>query len=137
MARIRLGARPKTLAHTVTAPLPDGTDGKVAITYTYRTRKEFAALLDEVFGSGSAGAESGAEQGAAADVAAGQATIAEAMQRGLEANADYISRIAEGWDLGVPFDRPHIEQLCDELPGVALAIMADYKRLINEGRAGN
>lgn len=125
MARIRLGATPETIRHTVTAPLPDGTQGEIAVTYRYRTRKQFAELLDRTFGAGAAPGEAGPD------------SLVAATQLGIEANAGYILDIATGWDMDAPFDRQHVERLCDELPGVALAIMTAYRQAITEGRLGN
>ena len=46
MAKIRLGARPKTFAHTVTVPMPEGGSASVQMQYRYRTRSEFGAFVD-------------------------------------------------------------------------------------------
>lgn len=123
MAKIKLGAPPASIEHKVTAPLPDGTEGEIVITYKYRTRKQFAELLDQTFGAGAKTAE--------------PQNVAQATEAGLAANAEYIMAIASGWDLPEPFDLAHVEQLCDELPGVALAIMSAYRQAITEGRVGN
>lgn len=124
MAKIKLGAPPANIEHRVTASLPDGTEGEIGIVYKYRTRKQFAELLDKTFGAG-------------ASQQAEPKNVAEATAAGLAANAEYIMQIATGWDLPEPFDRPHVEQLCDELPGVALAIMSAYRQAVTEGRLGN
>lgn len=122
MGKITLGQRPKTITRVVKATLPDGSEGAVTINYTYRTRTEFGALIDEVFGGGK-------EQ--TAD------TMAALSRQSVEANADYIMRIVEGWNLDDEFARPAVVQLCDEMPGVALAIMSQYREAVSEGRLGN
>jgi Phage tail assembly chaperone len=126
MAKVVLGKRPKTIDRTLTAKLPDGSTGEVPVSYRYRTRKEFAELIDATFG-----AAAGADGDAAPD------TVAAGTERSLEANADYIAQIVDGWGLDAPFTRESILQLCDELPGVALAIMAGYREAVVEGRLGN
>jgi hypothetical protein len=63
--------------------------------------------------------------------------IEDLTRRGIESNAEYLQQIATGWSLEYPFDHQHLVQLCDELPGVALAIMNAYREAITEGRAGN
>jgi len=137
MGKVILGKRPKTIERTVATALPDGTTGEVKVQYRYRTRSEFAALIDATFGA-AIQAQPGADQpGAEADQAAAPPTVAAGTERSLAANAEYILQIATGWDLDAPFDREHVMQLCDELPGVALAIMSDYRAAIVEGRLGN
>lgn len=132
MGNIVLGKRPKTIEHTVTAPLPDGTQGEVRMTYRYRTLTEFAALVDARFSPPAPAAE-----GAAPAAPAAPMTMAEATAQGLKANADYILDIATGWDMDAPFGPETVAQLCDELPAVALAVMAGYRQAITEGRTGN
>ena len=58
-----------------------------------------------------------------------QATVA--------ATAGYIMEIVDGWNLDEPFDLEAVTQLCDELPGMAAAIVDDYRAAVLEGRRGN
>jgi hypothetical protein len=132
MAKITLGKRPVSFFRTVSEKLVDGTDGEIGITYRYRTRKEFAALLDEFFGAQTAPADEAPADQPEAEAPAPvpvPKTIADVTQDNLEANVDYILKIAIGWDLPDDF--------CDEQPALALKIMTDYRRAINEGRLGN
>ena len=145
MGNIVLGKRPQAIEHTVTAPLPDGTQGEVRMTYRYRTLTEFAALVDGRF-SPPAPTPAPAADGQTPATPAAPATppapakpmtMAEATAQGLQANAAYILDIATGWNLAAPFGPDTVAQLCDELPGVALAIMSGYRQAITEGRSGN
>lgn len=131
MVKIRLGARPKTFAHTVTVPMPEGGSASVQMQYRYRTRSEFGAFVDSLVRS--AGAPAPASQGDA-DV---QFSLRQALQATRDTNADYILQIADGWNLDEPFDRPSVVQLCDELPGAAFAIIDAYRGALTEGRLGN
>lgn len=124
MAKIRLGQRPEAFKKKVTFPLLDGTTGEITITYRYRTRKEFGALLDGLIEDAKAGE-------------AGEMTMAELMARTAASNADYILMIATGWDIDAEFDRASIEQLADEAPAAVLAVMEEYRAAINGGRLGN
>ena len=130
MARIKLGARPKTFKHKVEVALPEGGKGAVEVVYKYRTRTEFGAFIDELFGA--AGVELPSVNGDDVIV-----SLAEALAKTRDTNADYILQIAEGWDLESEFDRASVAQLCDELPGVALAIINTYRLAVTEGRLGN
>ncbi len=98
MARIVLGARPKSFTRKVTVELPEGGQGSVSWSFIYRTRTEFGALLDEIFAS--AGVTPSSQQ--AEDV---KVSLADAFACTRDANADYLMRIADGWDLDAEFSR--------------------------------
>jgi isopropylmalate/homocitrate/citramalate synthase len=131
MAKIRLGARPKTFARKITVPLPEGGEGSIEVQYVYRTRTEFAEFVGDI--TKAAGTAPPVDTTAEAV----DESIRRAMEATLSANADYIMRIATGWDLEHEFTRQNVVQLCDELPGAALAMMSQYREAITEGRLGN
>jgi hypothetical protein len=64
-------------------------------------------------------------------------SLEDALNKTKETNADYIMKVADGWNLDIEFSRNAVAQLCDELPAAALAIMSTYRNAITEGRAGN
>lgn len=136
MAKIRLGTRPKVFKHKVSVVLLDGTKGDIEMTYRYRTRTEFGAFLDELFGAAKVQLQS-------QDSDEITLQLADALAKTRDTNADYILRIAEAWDLRsaedgpAEFTRENIQQLCDELPGVALAVIDTYRAACMEGRLGN
>lgn len=130
MAKIKLGNRPKTFKHTVKVALPEGGEGSVEMVYKYRTRTEFGVFLDELFATAKVDNPSVNDD----DVIV---SLAEALAKTKDTNADYILQIAEGWNLDEEFTKEKVQQLCDELPGVAMAIIADYRAAISEGRLGN
>jgi hypothetical protein len=127
--KIKLGERPKTFKHKVKAKMLDGEMGVVEMTYRYRTRTEFGEFLDKLFED--------ARNARAPDDDDIIATVTDALKKTKETNADYILKIAEGWNLDAEFNRDNIGQLCDEYPGIALAIINDYRAAITEGRLGN
>jgi hypothetical protein len=129
MPKIKLGARPKTFKHKVTVAMPEGGDGVIEVVYRYRTRREFGEFLDGIL--------AGAKVKAAPTDDEIALSLAEALARTSEANADMILQIAEGWDLEHEFNHANVAQLCDELPGVAMAIINDYRMAVAEGRLGN
>jgi hypothetical protein len=136
MAKIKLGARPKTFKHTIKVALPEGGDGEVQMVYRYRTRTEFGAFLDELFADAKVSAKSQMEEDVVQSLKTALATTRDT-------NADYILKIAEGWNLtdddGDPleFNRANVAQMCDELPGVAMEIINVYRMAVSEGRLGN
>lgn len=129
MAKIKLGAKPKNFKAKVTFPVISGGEASIEVSFIYRTRKEFGAFLDSVLAA--AGVDT-------ANVDEGtKVSIADALSKTLETNADYIMQIADGWDLDSPFDRETVMQLCDEFPAAAQAIMVGYRSAMTEGRLGN
>jgi len=140
MAKIKLGGRPKNFKHKLQVEYLDDNGkfvkGEIEMIYKYRTRTEFGVFLDELFGEARVMPQGQTDE----DVIV---SLAEALAKTRDTNADYILKIAEGWDLidpeknPVEFSRANIAQLCDELPGVAMSIINVYRSAITEGRLGN
>lgn len=128
MAKIKLGARPKSFKRKVEFAMLDGTVGVIEVEFKYRTRTEFGRMIDELLETAKASTD------APADV---KAEMFELMSRTTEANADYVLQIAQGWNLDEEFNRENIQQLGDEIPAAVAAIMADYRSAVTEGRLGN
>lgn len=134
MAKIKLGARPRTFQRNVKFQMLDGSEGSIGVIYKYRTRREFGALTDELMAEIRAENERASKDtGEPAEAISLETVWAQAGAK----NADYLLRIAEGWDLDEPFTRESIEQLSDELPGAVTAIVHEYRTAIVEGRLGN
>lgn len=131
MAKITLGKRPRVFKKTITVPMLEGGEGSVEVVYKYRTRTEFGAFVDELISD--AGTPPPASQ-ADEDV---KFSLESALTATRDKNADYIMRIAEGWNLDIEFSRDSVVQMCDELPGAALQIIDSYRAAITEGRLGN
>lgn len=123
--KIKLGQRPESFKRIVKFALLDGSEGLIEIDYIYRTRSEFGRLVDELFDAG---------QQATQDE---KFSLASVMSRTSATNADYILKIARGWNLDEPFERSALEQLSDEIPAAVAAIMEQYRIAITEGRLGN
>lgn len=130
MAKIKLGARPTTFRKVVEFPMLDGTKGAIEVIYKYRTRKDFGTFIDEIMDAAKV-APSTDDQGEKSF------SMADLMEKTAGSNADYILRVAEGWNLDEPFDLAHVQQLADELPAAASAIMETYRAAVVEGRLGN
>lgn len=130
MAKIALGARPKNFKTIVTIPMLEGGEGTIEISYLYRTRTEFGKMIDslmddaQIIPTGSSETEQ-------------KFSLEEALGKTKDTNADYIMKVADGWNLDVEFSRASVAQLCDELPAAAMAIMNTYRNAITEGRVGN
>jgi hypothetical protein len=126
MAKIKLGARPESFKHTVKFPMLDGTQGTIEVHYRYRTRKAFGAFIDSVFESANEPQVDGTKP-----------NLADIMAKTAGANASYIMQAVVGWNLDEDFTEENVQQLADEIPAAAAAIMNDYQKAILEGKLGN
>jgi hypothetical protein len=126
MAKIVLGKRPTNFKHTVKFPMLDGTEGSIEVQYRYRTRAEFGKFIDEVFAASKEDRPEGDEFSWAA-----------LMEKTSGANADYVMKAVEGWNLDEEFTRDNVQQLADELPAAITAVMDTYRNAITQGRLGN
>lgn len=130
MAKIKLGNRPKNFKRTIKVDLPEGGTGEVEMSYIYRTRTEFGQFIDAMM------EDAGVKQVSQSDEDQ-KFSLEEALAKTRDTNADYIMKVADGWNIDAEFSRANVAQLCDELPGVAVEIMNTYRAAVTEGRLGN
>lgn len=130
MAKIILGKRPQNFKRTITVDLLEGGKGSIEVSYLYRTRSEFGKFVDDLMDAAGMTLSDQTEEEV-------KFSLEQALKKTLETNADYIMKIADGWNLDVEFSRAAVAQLCDELPGAALQIIDQYRTAITEGRLGN
>lgn len=127
MAKIKLGATPKTFKRTVTVDMLDGTKGSIECDFKYRTRTEFGAFLDGIF----------KDAGVKPTDDDAKVAIESLMAKTRDTNADYLMQVIDGWNLDEELNKANLQQLCDEFPGVANSIMEIYRTAVTEGRAKN
>ncbi|MBT9495376.1 MAG: hypothetical protein IV107_24145 [Paucibacter sp.] len=130
MATIKLGARPKNFKHKITIPLHEGGEGTMTVSFVYRTRSEYGAFIDGLL------TDAGVELTGSSDEQVAF-SLEQALTKTRDKNADYILKIIDGWNLDSELSRASLVQLCDELPGAAMALMNGYAAAITEGRLGN
>lgn len=126
MAKVVLGARPKNFKKVVKFPMLDGTTGQIEMSYKYRTRTEFGKFIDDLM-----------EKAGTTPAPDGKFSMADLMAKTADSNAEYILSVADGWDVVADFTLANVQQLADEIPGAANAIMEDYREAITAGRLGN
>lgn len=139
-SKIVLGKRPESFSKEVTFEMLDGTTGCMRVDYLYRTRKEHAAFVDGIQADVEAKGNAEAERyKALAQAGEDIPSIKQAdlVKFQMEASIDTIMGTVKGWNLDIPFDREAVEQLVDELPAAAKAILTAYREAITEGRLGN
>lgn len=125
--KIKLGQRPASFKKTVEFTSLEGEQLEVVMNFKYRTRKEFGEFFDKMFADG----------GQPAPKTVDESYMTALMARSGEKNIDYLLDIATGWNLDIDFARASIDQMCDEMPGAAAAIMQAYYTAITEGRVKN
>lgn len=127
--KIVLGQAPKSFKKVV--QFDDLTGGKAAVevVYKYRTRTEFGKFLDEMF-DGVNMKTGGTEEEV-------KRKLADVFSGAVEHQAEYLSKVIEGWNLDAEFSFENLYALCDEYPGAAIEIIETYRAAITEGRLGN
>lgn len=129
-AKIKLGSRPASFSRAVSFPLPEGGEGNIQCLFKYRTKLQFGEFVDNFV-------ERGRQK-----VAATQTVDSEPSNHGfqaslIEANAEYLLEILDGWDLEEDLSLATLKQLADEVPGAVGAIIDAYRAASLEGRLGN
>ena len=119
--KIKLGNPPKDFKRKITIELLDGTKGDVEFTFKYRTRSEYADLMDATLN---------AEKDAPVKK---EETAKEAFERIGEGTVSFIKEIATGWDLEEEFNDENIKTLIDTYPAVTVAASESYRLAILEG----
>lgn len=128
MAKIVLGKRPEKFPRTVTFPMLDGTDGVIKVEFKYRSKKEYATLVDELAASAKLPElEAGAKL----------PDYAEIVRMAVEKNSAYLIKILNSWDLDGELNEENLVELADAYPAAAIAIMDAYRLACIEGKTGN
>lgn len=125
---VKLGSRPKTFAPVaVEFTGPDGETYAMEVTYTYRTKKEFGAWLDQ-----------GGKDASKQQETTGEDFSWETFYEKLGKNVgEQLSGVITGWNLEQPVSAESLAQLDDELPAASIALLQKYGNLCREGRLGN
>jgi len=136
MAKITLGKRPKNFKKTISVQMLDGTTGTVECVFKYRTKKEYGEFIDGI--TEAARASEKAQENTKAEGADDKPfSLSEYLNKSVDANADYILQILEGWNLDVELSKASLEDLGSEVPGATAAIIETYRTAVLEGRLGN
>ncbi len=139
MKKLKLGDNPKNFKKSIAIVLLDGGTAPLEVSFIYRTRRQFAELVDANIAKAEADAKAAVE---AADQAQDGAapkrlTIAESYAAVDKARVDHVLQIADGWDLADEFNEKSLLQFEDEFPGALHAISTAYAQAVAEARAKN
>lgn len=124
MAKFSLASAPKTFKRKVTITLLDDSTADIELTFKYKTRTEYAKLLDEVMKQDKVD-ESKTESAVDIFKRLGAGTV------------EFLMKIVEGWDLDDEFNKSNVSELIDKFPAAANEITEAYRIAILEGRTKN
>jgi hypothetical protein len=127
MAKIVLGQRPEKFSRTVKFPMLDGTDGVIKCEFMYRTKREYAELVDKLNEGGKLNIR---EDGSIPN-------LQELISSGITNNAWYLGEVLLGWDVDAELNEANLQELADAYPAAASAIMEAYRVGCIEGKLGN
>lgn len=131
--KVKLGNKPKTFEKLVGIVLLSGVIADILVTFKYRTRKEFAQLFTTPAADGGAAAA----PNAVAEAPAAPKSVEDYFAEHDQSNADFVLKIAEGWDLDDKFGEEKLLQLEDENPGALAEIALVYRHAVGEARVKN
>lgn len=138
MAKVTLGNRPKSFPlKTVTADMPEGGVGDIGVVFKYRTRSEYAEYSDTIFTAAQVEVPAVAAEDTEQGKAAFNFSLAEALSKTADKQVGFLLDVIDSWDLPHELTRQTLTQLCDELPGLAIAVITKYREMCVEGRLGN
>lgn len=124
MAKFSLASAPKTFKRKVTITLLDDSTADIELTFKYKTRTEYAKLLDEVM-----------KQDKVDDSKTESAV--DIFKRLGAGTVEFLMKIVEGWDLDDEFNKSNVSELIDKFPAAANEITEAYRIAILEGRTKN
>jgi hypothetical protein len=128
MAKLVLGKTPEFFKpFNVKFTLPDGTEDAIKVTFKYKTRKQFAAFLNELF----------AETGETKPEGDAKVDFEALFAKGGEKTVAHLSKIISEWDFAEPPTRETLASLHDQAPAAATAITQAYSAACTEGKLGN
>ena len=125
--KIKLGAAPKTFKPvTLKVDMPDGSEGEIPLTFTYRTQDNYWAYQDEFFKI--VGAQKPTDENVEIPVIAKEARYAAAI---------HIIKAIDAWGLDIELNADNLCQLFNEIPLAASVIGEAYRLACIQGRLGN
>lgn len=127
MAKLVLGKTPTNFKPIIVKFVgPDGEEDQIKVTFKYKTRSQFAAFLNKLFGK---------KDEATTDVA--DLDFVELYKKSGDKVVEQLGEIIAEWDFAEPANAESLRQLHDQAPAAAAAITSAYATACNEGRLGN
>ncbi|MFZ6801927.1 phage tail assembly chaperone [Undibacterium sp. Di24W] len=132
------GTAPETFKRNVEVIDIEGNVSEIEFTFKYRTKKQFAALLDE-------GVKAAKAEHAAADSESEKTGIdsisdqfySELCEKNDKKSAEYVLKIAQGWDVANEFCVTSLLDLENRFPGALQSTAQTYAKAVSEVRTKN
>lgn len=128
--KIKLGDTPTSFEKNVPIPVIDGGFEDIKVTFIYRTKPQFAELIDENQREASELDKENAD-------GAEKLTFVELFSKTSNFQVKNILKIASGWDLTDKFSKESLLQLEAEHPGSLDSIASVYRHAVGEARTKN
>ena len=136
--KFAFGATPKDFKKTVEIIDIAGGVAEIEFTFIYRTRAEFAALVDENIEAVAAASKDAPKEGAKKAAKSDEKrTVAKIYEQIDQSGVDFVLKIASGWDVDDALDSATLMRLENENPGSLTAISAIYRAACAEARTKN
>lgn len=133
MAKFTLGKNPQNFKREVLIDNFDGTQDTIEMTFKYRTRSQYAQLVDEMI----EGAGAFKAKAKKTDDAEKVLTLKSMLAEQDDLTVNFLMQVADGWDLTDEFNAANIKRMKDEVPAAIEAITEAYRVSILEGRLKN
>jgi len=128
MAKLVLGKTPATFKpFPVKFTLPDGEEDQITVTFKYKTRSQFAAFLNELFG----------DSGKAKPDAEEKIDFEKLFAKGGDKTVAHLTKIIADWDFTEKPTAENLRALHDQAPAAAAAMTSAFNAACTEGRLGN
>ena len=128
--KIKLGNRPKTFKPvTLTVQLPEGGEGQLPVVFKYFTKTESGELFDQLIAAAK-------EKDGSIDDSA-EFSLEAVMGKTRDQNAAYMLRVIDSWGLDEELTFEALQQLDNEMPAAAIAVMSAFREAAQQGRLGN
>ena len=136
--KFAFGSIPKEFVKAVEIIDVDGGAAEIDFTFIYRTRAEFASLVDDNMEAATAAAKDASKEGAKKSPKADERrTITKMYEQIDQSSVDFVLKIASGWDLSDPLDSATLMRLENENPGSLTSIASVYRAACAEVRTKN
>ena len=133
--KFSFGAAPKDFKKTISIIDVLGGETTIDFTFIYRTKKQFAELADE--GIAKAKAAQKAAESEKGDGETPDNFFSDLYAKNDEFHANYVLKIASGWELPDDFTKSNLLRLENDNAGALVAISRAYAGAIAEARVKN
>lgn len=127
-AKTKLGNTPKDISSKVDIPMFDGGFDEVAVSFVYRTKTQYAEMLDENQAEAKKLDEERGDK---------VLSVAESFSRHDNFQAKCVLKFLKTWDLSDELTQENLVQLENEHPGSLDAFANKYHQAVAESRTKN